>query len=411
LCSLRLVNKAFSAAATAIFLQQNCITWPCLATQSDDTFSEGMVVDNTVTDTLASLPAMGTSTLVKNLKVDFLADQNVHFYQFTTDSNNRQKYHTLGLLRDFPQLLSNVTNLEFLSFGIGRWKNISTDDYRLTYLLFDTDQFTHYQNSLRSGSFDHLTALKLHLPSTYTFNLAFDDLGPEVLGRLKHPFLEITDKTGEGGSKATDGDYDAPMSNYLQQYHVKEHAGDFFRWISMCTKLESLSITGAQPLDSAELQWKPDGNRLKLLDLHRIRITDTTLTSLMSNSAGVPSSLAKTSLIGVELMAGTWDKIFEYMDGLSALAYLCPLDLGYAEKGRSSHLRRTGHTVQYLPLWTRHNLDEPELLRLFQKLNGLAAAAGLKYPVGRGENGIAIGFGELQHAFKKIIPPYIEELA
>jgi hypothetical protein len=169
----------------------------------------------------------------------------------------------------------------------------------------------------------------------------------------------------------------------------------------MCTKLERLSITAAQLLDTKELKWKPDGEELKMLDLHRILVTDTTLIDSVSTSARSPSSVTtKISFTWVELMTGTWDQVFNYMDRLSALVYLCPLNLRYSKRGSPSKLRRSVFYYRYLPIWTARRSDEVGLLSLYQKLNGLATAAGLKYPVSRGENGVVLSGDEMNHLFR-----------
>lgn len=326
--------------------------------------------------------------MAKNLKEDFLWPQNDHFRDPRfSDRASEEKELTWNLLSDFSRLAPQFKNLKFLSYGIGRWENANTIALLSPFIPFATKRFESIGDPLAGCSFECLTALKLHLPSTYTFNLAFHSLGSEVLGRMKHLYFEITDKTGEGGRPLLDNEYAVPVSNYLQQYPVKEYSGEFFRWIAMCTQLESLSITGAQLLDSKELQWKPKREGLNMLDLHRIQVTETTLIDLMSTSTGTPSSAtSKISLTYVELTAGTWHKVFRHMDNMSALVYLCPLNLRYSNKGSSSKFRKPGFYDE--AVFTKRPRDEIELLSLYQKLDGLARAAGLKHPVDRGENGI-----------------------
>jgi len=350
------------------------------------------------------------SLSVKNLKVHFPFPRNEDFRDSQwSDKDSAEEHLSWKLSSDFSRVLPQFKNLRFLSYGIGRWHNTWSKGPPRTDLPFTRNLLEPISSPLGEDSFTCLIALKLHLPSTHAFNMAFSALGSKALGRLRHLYVEIKGQTGGRGLPLQDDEYGAPMSNYLQRHPIKEYTPEFLGWIGMCTRLESLSITVhyTQLLDTTELKWKPAGEGLKMLDLYGVIATPTALMDLMSNSEGRPSPVAsKVSLINIWLTSGTWDQVIKHMDGLSALMYFCPVNLSYSKKGTSGHLHRSICANLYSPICSMHSVDNNELLRLYLKLDGLARAAGLKYPVDRGENGIVAGILTMTNALGRHRPPF-----
>jgi hypothetical protein len=132
------------------------------------------------------------SVLAKNLKVNCLSPQNDHFCDSRwSGKDSIKKEFTWNLLSDFSKFIPQFKNLGFLSYSVGRWGNTGHTALLSPFIPFATRRFEEISSPLAGCSFEYLTALKLHLPSTYTINLAFDALGCEVLGRMKHLYLEI----------------------------------------------------------------------------------------------------------------------------------------------------------------------------------------------------------------------------
>ncbi|KAH7134033.1 hypothetical protein EDB81DRAFT_588987, partial [Dactylonectria macrodidyma] len=200
------------------------------------------------------------------------------------------------------------------------------------------------RSGLQTSTFDHLTDLRLELPSTYFVEQTVDGMDQEARNRLKHLYIRILDQTGVAGchewlgtlldddSDALDGttelDFNSPnpypFSNLQFEYPNIDHQLGLWEFVSSCRNLESLGIEATHYLDLTMLRFgeAPALLNLRVLTLSRLYITSSSLINLCNRNMPLststeyqPCQLQRLSLKDVKIYedGGDWDEVFTFL--------------------------------------------------------------------------------------------------
>jgi hypothetical protein len=383
--NLRLTSKAFHQAATRILLLCSTISW-----------SPGYPLKKYEPLHHYLLSGASLCSEIKRFRLAFggsLSDF-VRWNDKKDDILLSQPLHITDIaIRSLPIALGNLVGLEFLDVSIGpfsgQWKSTcerhdwegqilpaSAPHVEIELISLFTNQMA---SCLKSPSMEHLTTLRLALPSTHNFVEIGTGVPDTLWSKLKLLFLDVTDATGQGGSKSYD-DYvqmGYPSSNLQHEYPNNLHAHGIFDIVGKCTNLDTLGICGTHILDGNLLQWKPMSKGLKSIYLERIEFSAPNLIKLLSPAKETPlseSHLSKVWLADVDLTSGTWSDIFAHLTVCPSHWYLNPSNLSYSKHGESEQWRGWNNRPweNHSCLWSEYQLDEPNLKRLMRKRVGEA---------------------------------------
>lgn len=181
------------------------------------------------------------------------------------------------------------------------------------------------QSTLRYGLFPKLEKLDLRLGLAYDFGklarsgsavkrTTFWRPFKEVMSQLHHLHVQILDNSGRFGEPYSS----TPASRSQSLFPNANHAKDFFAFVEMATRLESLSISCTHVLDMDVLSIV-DLRQLHVLVLARITVSMEKLRGLIIQNR---STIRTLNFCQLELKTGTWESLFSSSCSLPHLKHL-----------------------------------------------------------------------------------------
>ena len=222
-----------------------------------------------------------------------------------------------------------------------------------------------------------LTYLRLTLPSAYDIAIIGACIQDDMAMQLRHLFLEYIDGTGPFGDRAYDldersvnDDHGTPLYSNLQtRFPNTDYMDGICTLVSRCRNLESLGLKGTQYCNLESLMWRPTGDGLKTLYIHRARTPSSVLLALLSPSTSIPESSSSSRIVSVELSdvdlhGSAWGTIFDHLGYSPLLAYFDVKDIltGRSDQGSLVNLirkvdAREGYLGEDLQDLYRESLD------------------------------------------------------
>ncbi|KUJ14555.1 uncharacterized protein LY89DRAFT_784480 [Mollisia scopiformis] len=373
--NLRLVSKAFNAAATVVLFRSTSARWwlgaACLRGQLNAS------IQNSILSPASPLP-----NKIKYLDIDF-RHTGLRLLDYPP-TNPRSPAHAESreLIYQLSNVLSSIPDLRSLSISTGTWTSHmepvfydSDDDVDIPAEPYAEDVDILAVSALMGQislafsamTYPHLTELWLSLPCTHDFSMLGKSL--PLFEQLKSLFLLVADETGPGGSlpvtgepsRFSDEDDDMPSSNLQQQYPNKDYAAAMFEVVSRCTNLEILGLKCTHKLDDDLLSLNT--SRLRCLSLHRMTISASKLIELLP-----PSTIARLWFESIELTSGTWADVFGHLQNCEKVEYINPSNCSYTRDGSSSHLIlwARGPWKDSENVWSTHRPDQSSLVGLVE---------------------------------------------
>ncbi|PNH28022.1 hypothetical protein BJF96_g8673 [Verticillium dahliae] len=251
-----------------------------------------------------------------------------------------------------PQVFAALNKIQTFSLTLplaeadydGDWRG-SGDNWADCYVLTALDEIatTFHDAFTNSPAFQHVTDLRLQVPSTHYIGELANALDMEARTRLKHLQVVIMDQTGSCGNRdfssradpnhrddMADGVIDDdpeeedeanfPYSNVQRMYPNRKHQEALWAFVRCCHNLEALYIQGSHFLDLDLLGWSTATDSkwqgLQVLALSRVYVSPDSLLDLIRPHPEVQgtSRLCRISLDDVKMREGKWALVFNYLN-------------------------------------------------------------------------------------------------
>ncbi len=383
--NLRLTSKAFNQSATRVLFRCCRLSW---YPASDSPSS----LENHLVSSLGDSPLC---SVVKRFYLDFARGKTYPprdlfaLVEKKTASSAKSFISAQAVAQALPNIFEHLSELESLEVIVGglngQWRSqaegwvVGGESHPASAPALDiqliSDFTTAFARCLAAPKFRNLTTLHLALPCTYNF-IEVQKVVPDTFWMsLKVLFLQVTDATGQYGSKYylpdIQGGY--PDSNLQTKYPNIKHAHGVFDIVTKCNGLKTLGILGTHILDGNLLDWKPLSNGLESLYLERVQFSKENLIKLLSPASHLTtdsSRLTKAWFSDVDLTSGTWSDVFSHLSLCPNFWYFNPGNLRYARNEEVRHIRATNGRLweDSRNLWSHHPMDEPSLKRLMRRI-------------------------------------------
>lgn len=246
---------------------------------------------------------------------------------FSNAVNTREGYEN-DLCVILPICIRNLPKLRVLFIAEPQSGTVEVSEELRQVLLAAT------QNTFKYGLFPKLEELDLRLALAYDFGVLARSgfmVEPtklrrhlkEVFSQLRHLHVGILDNSGSFGQRY----YSSHASSSQALFPNPDHPKEFFTFVEMATRLESLSISCTHVLDMDMLSIV-HFRQLHVLVSARIKVSMAKLQGLILQNK---STIRALDFHQLELITGTWQSLLLSLSSLPHLKYFDILSCGYIQ--------------------------------------------------------------------------------